>query len=461
MKRFVKNVALVLLVRLLFIILCLVIPPAFHKRATPEDWLNDIRYEHTAPERVRSIDDNSDALLWRLRLIEEAKERIILTTFDFWDEESGQDVIGALWAAAERGVRVQVLLDGINGGHFLPMSRNLCQLSSHENVEIRLYNPINLLTPWKINYRMHDKYLIADDFAYILGGRNTDNRFLGNYQEHYNVDRDILVYETEPGAGQSYQQLMNYFEAVWALPCCKVFKDSRCESDLAGCYEQTAQRYPEVFTDSLTTAEWESATLAAYSVELWSNPIEPENKTPILWARMVDAMAQDSNVLVQTPYIICSKDMYEDLRTVCAAGTRTDILINAVESGTNPFGCTDYLNQKTHLRSTGTHIYEYLGEQAQHTKAVLIGEDLTLAGSCNFDMRSVYLDTELMLAIKSPGLNAQIRAQLDVLKESSRHMSPDGSIEDGPSYVPRKLSWGKEAMYAVLRVITLPFRHLL
>ena len=124
---------------------------------------------------------------------------------------------------------------------------------------------------------MHDKYLIADDFAYILGGRNTDNRFLGNYQEHYNVDRDILVYETEPGAGQSYQQLMNYFEAVWALPCCKVFKDSRCESDLAGCYEQTAQRYPEVFTDSLTTAEWESATLAAYSVELWSNPIEPEN----------------------------------------------------------------------------------------------------------------------------------------------------------------------------------------
>lgn len=176
---------------------------------------------------------------------------------------------------------------------------------------------------------------------------------------------------------------------------------------------------------------------------------------------MVDAMAQDSNVLVQTPYIICSKDMYEDLRTVCAAGTRTDILINAVESGTNPFGCTDYLNQKTHLRSTGTHIYEYLGEQAHHTKAVLIGEDLTLAGSCNFDMRSVYLDTELMLSIKSPGLNAQIRAQLDVLKESSRHMSPDGSIEDGPSYVPRKLSWGKEAMYAVLRVITLPFRHLL
>ena len=90
MKRIVKNVALVLLVWLLFIILCLVIPPAFHKRATPEDWLNDIRYEHTAPERVRSIDDNSDALLWRLRLIEEAKERIILTTFDFWDEESGR-----------------------------------------------------------------------------------------------------------------------------------------------------------------------------------------------------------------------------------------------------------------------------------------------------------------------------------------------------------------------------------
>ena len=65
------------------------------------------------------------------------------------------------------------------------------------------------------------------------------------------------------------------------------------------------------------------------------------------------------------------------------------------------------------------------------------------------------------LLYTSPELNAQIRAQLDILKDSSRHMSPDGTMENGPSYVPREQSWGKEAMYTVLRVIIMPLRHLL
>ena len=136
-------------------------------------------------------------------------------------------------------------------------------------------------------------------------------------------------------------------------------------------------------------------------------------------------MAKAEEVLVQTPYIICSRDMYRDLRSVCDSGTRTDILINAVEIGSNPFGCTDYLNQKKPLRDTGVSMYEYLGDQALHTKALVVGDDLTIAGSCNFDMRSVYLDTELMLAIRSPQLNAQIRGQIQELQEHSRRMAPD------------------------------------
>lgn len=110
----------------------------------------------------------------------------------------------------------------MGGGRPLSSSDLFCQLAAHENVEVRLYNPLNLLAPWKTNYRMHDKYLIADDLAYLLGGRNTDNRFLGRYTDHYNVDRDILVYETEPGQGQSYRQLRDYFHRIWSLPCCKV-----------------------------------------------------------------------------------------------------------------------------------------------------------------------------------------------------------------------------------------------
>lgn len=153
--------------------------------------------------------------------------------------------------------------------------------------------------------------------------------------------------------------------------------------------------------------------------------------------------------------------MYEDLRSVCEKGARVDIVINAVESGTNPFGCTDYLNQKKKICQTGVHIYEYLGDQAQHTKSLAVGEELSIIGSCNFDMRSVYLNTEMMLAVDCPELNASIREQARPLKEKSRHMSPDGRTEDGQNYEPREQDMAKRAVYALLRIVISPFRHVL
>lgn len=61
---------------------------------------------------------------------------------------------------------------------------------------------------------------------------------------------------------------------------------------------------------------------------------------------MVKEMNEVDNILIQTPYIICNQKMYQDLTEICSRSVKTEIIINAVESGTNPFGCTDYLNQK-------------------------------------------------------------------------------------------------------------------
>ena len=366
-------------------------------------------------------------------------------------------MMAALWNAANRGVKVQILVDGINAGLFLSGSDNFRQLASHENVEARFYNPINFLTPWKINYRMHDKYLIADNWGYILGGRNTDNRFLGCYEEFYNEDRDILVYETVPGKGESLCQLQNYFERIWNLPDSRIFRKKGKGGNLEAHYQQLKQRYPEAFTPT----DWELETTETNRIELCTNSIEPKNKEPWIWDRMIEEMKQASDVQVQTPYIISSKKMYQDLKAVTDSGVSTEILINAVENGTNPFGCTDYLNQKKKIRDTGVHIYEYLGKQAQHTKTVLADDRISIVGSCNFDMRSVYLDTELMLVIDSPEINAQLRKQIGQMKESCRHMHPDGALQDGSQYQIPPQEWQKKLIYSVLRVIIIPIRHLL
>ena len=458
MKKLIKVIVILILLWLLYMVVCMVIPPLFQKPAAAGETAAPCQENSEAQERVLCIDNNMDALLWRLRLIEAARERLVLTTFDFRDDHSGQDIMAALLNAADRGVRVQILVDGFNGSLWLPGSKNFQELAAHERVEVRLYNPINLLTPWKLNYRMHDKYLIADDFAYILGGRNTDDLFLGNYVDSYNEDNDILVYETAPGEGGSYMQLQEYFDRIWDLPCCTAYQNRGQGGDyLKEHYRKLREQYPQAFLET----EWETATLETNGIELCTNPMEPENKRPQLWSRLAEEMKQADDVLIITPYIICSEQMYRDLTDIGRESSRVDVIINAVECGSNPFGCTDYLNQKEAVQKTGVHIYECLGAQALHTKTILLEDSVSIVGSCNLDMRSVYLDTEMMLVIDSPELNASLREQAEGLQEKSRHVSPDGTEENGAEYQPVAQSLGKKIFYRVLRVLIIPIRHLL
>ena len=179
-------------------------------------------------------------------------------------------MMAALFHAADRGVDVQIIVDGINGTLYLKGSRNFRELAAHENVQVKLYNPVNLLIPWRVNYRMHDKYLIADDFAYILGGRNMDDLFLGEYKDSYNEDRDILVYEAVPGEGNSYMQLTEYFEQIWNLPCEKPYKKySHSGVRLEEHYQAVRKMYPEAFTE----INWEEMTMETSGIELCSNPM--------------------------------------------------------------------------------------------------------------------------------------------------------------------------------------------
>ncbi len=92
---------------------------------------------------------------------------------------------------------------------------------------------------------------------------------------------------------------------------------------------------------------------------------------------------------------------------------------------------------------------------------MLIDDRLSLVGSFNFDMRSAYLDTELMLLIDSPELNRHLRSMAQEDMEQSRHVFPDGQEVPGAAFQPREMPWSKQALYGLIRLLSLPFRPLL
>ena len=101
-------------------------------------------------ERAVIIEKNPEALLQRVRLIQNAKEEIILSTFAFKSDESGKLILGALHDAADRGVHIRLLVDGMESWIDMEGNPYFYGLSSHENVEIKLYNKANPLKPWKM-----------------------------------------------------------------------------------------------------------------------------------------------------------------------------------------------------------------------------------------------------------------------------------------------------------------------
>ncbi len=427
----------------------------YKKSFRPETFSGSV--DHPAKDRAVVLEDNSRALIERVRMIRGAKERVILSTFDFRTDISGKTLLAALLDAADRGVPVKIVVDGICG--LLRMEQNpyFFALSSHENIEIRIYNRINPLMPWRLMGRLHDKYLIVDTTAYILGGRNSFSYFLGDWSGHKNYDRDVLVYNAGGSMESSLYQVESYFNEIWNLKYTRTFHNQksigeracvkRATEELRELYAQYLADYPE----AASPADYEAMTFPTKKITLLSNPTTAYAKEPTVFYALTKLMAQArESVTIHTPYIIANDFMYDAFAEIAAAVPEVRMMTNSVANNGNPFGAGDYQANFDKIRATGIQLLEYEGGVSYHGKSIVIDDDLSIVGSFNMDMRSVYLDTELMLVIDSEEVNAQLRDLLYRYEKECAIVQMDGSRIFPDGVTPQEISFKKEFNIKVL-----------
>ncbi len=465
-KKIIKKtticILLFLLVATLYIALGTTLPYIKHRVASVEamERASDTQYhgDGSQTEKIKNIISNEAALIYRLKLIAEAKEEIVLTTFEFFDDNSGRDVLSALWSAAERGVKVKLLIDGYKASS-IKESPFMQLLSAHENADVRFYNELNPLFPWKAQSRMHEKYLICDKSTYLLGGRNTNDRFLGNYPSNITShDREILVFSDYENPDSSAKALHDYFEKYFDHEDCKRFSSkANVSSDVAvNRYASLMEKYPSAFDSSPI----DNDTFTANKITLLTGDIQTGNRTPDVWYQIIELMKAGNEILIQTPYIMCGSEMYNDL-TALATEKDVKMLINSPCTGSNVFGGADYKCEKDKILAIGMTIYEYTSNYPFHSKTIVIDDSLTVVGSLNFDMRSVYLDSELMLVIDCKELNSEIREEFKVMEGSSRCITPDGQIYDGEAYFEPEKTFAEKSKQFFIKILTRPIRFLL
>lgn len=428
----------------------------------------DFREETPGAERVRLISDNQEALEERIRLIANAQERVIYTSFDLRADNSGRDVLALLLNAAQRGVQVQLLLDGLMTYTQLGNLSLFRALAAQPNVEIRRYNPPSFLRPLEFHGRMHDKYVIVDETAYLLGGRNTYDYFLGSYPtDHPSRDLELLVWnEAGDDTQGSMAQVLEYFQSVWTLEDTKPwFADAEPgdrgvqegETLLEERFQWLENQYPAAFEPQ----DYETTTLEAGAIHLISNPVQPQVKEPqVLYAMTQLLSSGTEEVFIQSPYVVCNGAMYDALDRIAEKVPSVTLLVNNVVSGENLMASSDYLRSKGEILTVVPRLYEYT-VMNNHSKCAVVDDDLAIVGSFNWDMRSAYLDTELMLVVESEGLNQALRDYTQSLLEESR-LCLDGTTYDTPEGVEApEMPLGKGIVLRLLQLLTIPIRYLL
>lgn len=406
-------------------------------------------------ERATILPTGEEALDARMNLIENAQHDLVIGTYILANDDSGHLVSAALLNAADRGVRVRIVIDGLIGEYNLLTSDLGRALNAHENIELRSYNRVNLLKPWSLNACFHEKYVIADGRIMLLGGRNLSNEFL-TPEDHpaYNFDMDILIWAEEGTANAPAAAVTAYFNELWdtctaepypAEPGRKAAAVESLREELRGRYDA----YRAAHEDALRPVDWAARTVPVDGFALLVNPMQPSASEPTVWNDLAGLMRQaKERVWMLTPYLVLSRQMKDDLTDLAAMPIETKLLTNSRAGGNNIIASADMLLRMSDLQNMGLDLYAFQGPASMHTKVLLIDRDISVFGSFNFDMRSAYIDTEMMLAVKSEGINRMLEAHMQSMFAQSLPL--EGGEQEEGGVEPLEIDAMKNVIITVL-----------
>ena len=390
------------------------------------------------------INDGIDALAIRLLLAARAETSIDLQYYLIKNDLTGRALVAALLDAADRGVRVRLLLDDVFTSGY---DEALAALHAHPNIAIRIFNPFRrgalgraasgVSEFRRINRRMHNKSFTVDGQATVVGGRNIADEYFGARVDARFADLDVLA------VGPVVADVSGMFDRYWnhetALP---VPAFTRMPADpeaalrglraLVGDWrrEILASAYAEVLQRNalalLETAPGE-LTWAPYTL-VYDSPDKgvPSRAggAPLITAPLADAFrAAEERVLIISPYFVPRRSGVDALAAMEARGIEVTVVTNSLAANNQFAVHAGYAPSRRPLLEAGVELYEVRpdadvagaelvaasGAKATlHTKAFVIDQRQTFIGSFNFDPRSANLNTESGVIIDSPAIAADM-----------------------------------------------------
>ncbi len=399
-----------------------------------------------------ALDDSKTALDWRIALIDSAVSSVDIQTYLWYPDNAGRFLLERAVNAAERGVQVRLVVDDLLT---VGLDQAFAALQKHPNIEFRMFNPWKdrdlgarvgemIAKMERLNTRMHDKLLVVDGVAVIMGGRNLGDHYFGLSNDFNFHDLDVIGFG--PVAQQAAEMFDHFWNSEWVVSALNLASEPDPENEA------------EAWTNLLTKNR-EAAELAAFprdhrdwgealsqlekqlrigTSEVAYDEATAETISQKMGAAMFAFMERaNRELLITNAYIIPGERGIDLVRRLTERGVKVKILTNSLASHDVPAVNSHYKDWRDDLVEAGAELYE-LRADAQirsivevppaqgefvglHTKAAVADRRHVLIGSMNLDPRSANINTEAGVFIDSPPLAEDVAALME------RDMAPENA----------------------------------
>jgi putative cardiolipin synthase len=425
------------------------LPDSLTIAAGPSSPLGEALKGHEDESGFLPLIEGSEAFDARVALANIAGTSLDVQYYIWHRDKTGTALLSKLLDAAERGVRVRLLLDDINLGKDREFLKALDQ---HPLVQIRIFNPLSsdgegvsviarnvqlVLDFNEMNRRMHNKVFIADNTAAVIGGRNIGDEYFDLKEDRSFRDLDILA------AGKVTKTLSKDFDQYWNSPNAYGFHK---DDDAAGKISpeewqkvRVAQNIahsdkPEVIfanepkesTTAETIAEYKKQLIWAEGEAMADSPAIFDDKAPGLEDKIKKWPKPVSEFLVESAYFIPPEPLLNFFKELNKKGVTIKVLTNSLQSNDVMLAHAGYMGKRDEIMNSGAEMYEwrmkkvrvktadkggmYASRAGLHSKTFVIDRQYVFIGSMNLDGRSIDLNTESGMMIHSRELAKRISA---------------------------------------------------
>lgn len=399
--------------------------------------------QHPTQSGVHLLGNGLDAFVGRAVFARLAERSIDVQYYMFHQDTVGRLLISELVAAADRGVRVRILIDDMYGGEADDV---WLALDAHPNMEVRLFNPfargrsknLQFVTRLKtVNHRMHSKSFTIDNQISIVGGRNIGDEYFDADPNLAFTDLDVMtIGPVVPAVSQAFDQYWNSERAypiATLLPAAQAAAVNKLRSDLAAFYkEQQASVYVDALKNSAFAEALRKKTARfsfAQARVIYDSPDKltkgEDWKDELLISQLAPYIQQATKeFILVSPYFVPGQRAADALCALSKKGVRVRILTNSLVSNDVAAVHAGYMRHREQLVRCGVELYELneqikkeqgerftwlpgLSKSSLHAKTMAIDGEIMFVGSLNFDQRSLNINNEIGILFHEPELAAK------------------------------------------------------